>query len=330
MKNNNSQVQFRHLNQNDRDRIQILVKQGMFQKDIAEVLGVDPSSVCRELKRKTIKYGYLADAAQHKANILRNNSKYQGMKIQKDTVLRERITTELETYASPDEISGSLKSENIHIGKDAIYKWIYSAYGNHYTKYLCTKRHRKRKHKTKTQRTLIPNRISITERPEDGMHGEADCFVSPKKAHTTTSASMLVIQKTKLMQGNIIPNLKPQTMLDSIMNILSKTNGIDDITFDNGIENRKHEQLSVRAYFCDPYSPWQKPLVEGSIGLLRRWCYPKGTDLSLVSDEEYQAKLNFLNYKKSKSLGYRSAYEVSLECGIIKELPERIAFQRRI
>ena len=331
MNNKNSQYKERSFSQislSQRDRIQILLNQGYTQKEIALALECNQSTISRELKRKT-KGVYSSVKAHNKASVLRSNSKYQGMKINKDNVLRKRIITELELGRSPDEIAGMLKYENLHIGKDAIYKWLYSVYGNRYCNYLCSRKVRRKKHKIKTTRTLIPNRISIIERPLCGIHAEADTLVSPKKAKTTACASMVVLQKTKLMLGHRMDNLKPQTMLDSVSSVLCSVSGIDDITFDNGIENRKHEQLPVRV-FCTPHSPWEKPLVEQSIGLLRRWCIKKGVNLETVSQTEYQDMLNFLNHKKRKSLGYRSAYEVSYECGMITELPEKYAFRWRI
>ena len=100
---------------------------------------------------------------------------------------------------------------------------------------------------------------------------------------------------------------------------------------DNGIENKTHEKYGLPTYFCDSHAPWQKPLVEASIGLLRRWYIKKGTDLATVSKKRYKEMLHYLNHKKRKSLGYKSAYEMSYEYGIIKKLPsDRIAFQPRI
>uniref|UniRef100_UPI00313F2CF5 hypothetical protein n=1 Tax=Rickettsia endosymbiont of Urophora cardui TaxID=3066265 RepID=UPI00313F2CF5 len=41
---------------------------------------------------------------------------------------------------------------------------------------------------------------------------------------------------------------------------------IKSITLDNGKEFTNHEQLLPKSerkvYFCNPYSPWQKPLIE--------------------------------------------------------------------
>ena len=110
---------------------------------------------------------------------------------------------------------------------------------------------------------------------------------------------------------------------------------IDDMTMDNGMENRNHQNFGLPTYFCDPHSPWQKPHVENGIGLIRRWFIRKKTDLRDVSEQDLQAHLHLLNGKWRKSLGYRSAYEVATEYGILKtkNLPlvreiinERVAF----
>ena len=92
-------------------------------------------------------------------------------------------------------------------------------------------------------------------------------------------------------------------------------------TMDNGVENIYHDQFGIPTYFCTKGSPWQKPHVESSIGLLRRWFMPKGTDLSKVTEEELQSMLFTVNQKYRKSLGYRTSYEASVEDGIISKVP---------
>ena len=82
----------------------------------------------------------------------------------------------------------------------------------------------------------------------------------------------------------------------------------------------------IRTYFCNPHSPWQKPLIENSIGLLRRWFLPKGTDLSKVTEEELQKYIYILNHKYRKSLGYKSADEAARERGILKKAKLKVAF----
>lgn len=313
----------RHLNQFDRDRIDALSSRGHKQTDIAKILDVDKSTISREINERKKKNGhYDATTAQHKANLRRANSKYQGMKIEKYPVLRNHIISELKKHRSPDEIAGRMLLEGwtIRVGTNAIYKWLYSARGQAYTKYLCTRRYRRKKQKRTVKREMIPNRISIEKRPFSGEHAEGDTFVSPTKLKTTFSGAILCIPSAKLIVGTMIPNRKPATMVKAVNEIIGKIK-IDDLTLDNGIENKYHEQFSLSAYFADPHSPWQKPHIEGSIGLLRRWFIPKRTDLRTVEENTFQHYLHILNSKYRKSLGYKTAYEVALSRGIIQKIP---------
>ena len=134
-------------------------------------------------------------------------------------------------------------------------------------------------------------------------------------------------------------NLKPKSVVSAVCEVTEDEIQADTLTWDNGFENRNHEQFGVDSYFCDPHSPWQKPHVEQSIGLLRRWFIPKGTDLREVSEEKLQEYLCILNHKWRRSLNYKSAYEAALEKGvIIKKSREvstllalrEVAFQVRI
>ena len=311
-------ITWRQLNQGDRDRIQLLLGRGFIQKEIAEVLGVDPSRVSREINNRRKKDGnYDASLAHHKARINRGNSKYQGMKIEKNPDLKKFIIAELMKKRSPDEISGRMEREKIYlrIGKDAIYKWLYSVYGERYCKYLCTKRRKPRKQKKETKREMIPNRVSIFERPKRGIHAEGDTFLSSKGIKA--AVAIVGLRKEKYLEARKIPDMKTESMKRAVWEIQTKIQ-FDTLTLDNGIENREHEKFGVNTYFCDPHAPWQKPFIEGAIGLARRWEIPKGTNLEELSDEKLEACINFLNNKYRKSLGYKSARELAEERGIIK------------
>lgn len=323
MQKKKSRERFRHLGQFDRDRIQALYAAGHTQKDIAAVLGVDKGTISREIKRRRRRDGrYDAAAAQLKANVRRANSKYQGMKIERYPELKAHLIAELRRRQSPDAIAGRMEREGQHprVGTAAIYKWLYSVWGQRHCRYLCTRRARRKRQKREApKREMIPNRISIWERPKSRsiLHWEGDTAVSPRRAHTTVSVALAAAIREKYLVGTMIENLKPESMRHAVQQKSAHVR-MDTLTLDNGIENREHEQFGVPAYFCDPHSPWQKPHVEQAIGLLRRWFLPKGTDLSTISEDALQAYLHILNHKYRKSLGYQSAYEVAMRRGIFK------------
>jgi len=334
MKKHKKRKNFSHVTQKKRDRIEDLLDDGVTQCEIAKILKVDKSTVCRELKRKRKNGRYNADTAEHKALVKRENSKHQGMKIEAHQELKKRIVKELKAKRSPDEIAGRMKVEKLYprVGTVAIYKWLYSAYGQRYCKYLCTQRWRRRPRTTsKTGRHLIPNMVRIEALPLGAVnrtrygHYESDTFVSPKKSGVKTSGAVSCEKKSKLLLGKKIPDMKPTSMKRAMRATESKV-VMKTTTMDRGIENTKHGEWGVQAYCCDPRSPWQKPLVEGTIGLLRRWFWPKGTDLSKVSDYTFKKNIGIINNKYRKSLRYRSALEVAVEHGILKSLKGEVAF----
>ena len=313
---------FVHLDFRARDRIEALLSRGHTQKEVADILKVDKSTVSREIWNRRKDNGeYSATVAEHKAGIKRSDSKYQGMKIEKHQFLRKHIVSELKQLQSPDGIAGRMKEEkwSVRVSSDAIYRWLRSSFGQRYCKYLCTKRYKKKLHSDVPQRHIIPNMKSIHGMPGDpGFVTEGDTFLSPKRV-SKTSAVLVVWRESKLLKGDIVKSLRP-IHTTRVMKKIHTENKSDVMILDQGGENRYYEQFKVPSYFCDPASPRQKPLIESSIGLCRRWFWPKGTNLKLVSKEVFQENLEILNNKYRKSLRYRSANEMAREYGILKQL----------
>lgn len=312
---------YNHLDQYRRDRIEVLLRAGHTRVEIADVLKVHKSTISREIQKRKRKDGrYDSDMAQHKAYVKRLYSKYQGMKVESHPLLKAHIIAGLKQKRSPDEIAGRLNSQigRIVINNKAIYKWLYSVYGERYCHLLCTKRKRKKRQVPgKRPRVMIPHLVSIHDVSQGMIQCEGDTFVSPRRYQTTASVAVVVNRQSKLILAKKIPNLKPVTMVRTMKKFQGQMI-FKNVVLDRGIENRYHEQFGMLAYFCDAQSPYQKPLVEGSIGLMRRWFWKKGTNLSEVSNQEIQKGINMLNNKYRKSLGYMSAYEVAREFGILK------------
>src|SRR3989344_1347048 len=315
---------FTHLDFRARDRIDALWKDGKGeeQKEIARILGVHKSTVSREIKMRQKEDGtYSATAAEQKAQVKRGNSKYQGMKIEQNPSLRRHIISELRQYQSPDGIAGRVKEEGwpVRVSGYAIYRWLRSSFGQRHCKYLCTKRYRKKPQTNTPERHIISNMVSIHNLPADsGWITEGDTFLSPRKV-SKTSGVLVVWRESKLLRGDLVKSLRP-IHTTKVMRKIHSENASDALILDQGGENREHEKFKVGTYFCDPASPRQKPLIESSIGLCRRWFWPKGTNLAKVSKEEFQEKIEILNNKYRKILQYRSANEVAREHGILKAI----------
>lgn len=316
---------YRHLNQHDRDRIEALVNAGENKSSIARILKVNRSTISREIAERKRKSGiYEATTAQHKAYVLRRESKYQGMKVESDSSLKAYIINGLKQKRSPDEIAGRMNRDGraVTAQKDAIYHWLYSAWGQAHCRYLCSKRYRPKHQRNSQKRVMIPDRISIDKRPLGAtnktryQHFEADTAVAPKRAHNTHAIAVATERKTKLVLGTKIPSLSPVHMVTAL-HTFQKRARMKSATADNGIENKNHRQWGIPTFFADPHSPWQKPLVENTIGLLRRWFFKKGTDWSTVSEKQLQKALSIINNKYRKSLNYASALEVASAHGII-------------
>lgn len=311
---------FAHLDFRARDRIEALKRSGHTQSEIAAVLGVNKSTVSREIQEKQKEDGtYSAAAAEHKAGVKRGDSKYQGMKIEQHQWLQKHIVSELNRLQSPDAIAGRMKEEKwlVRVSADAIYRWLRSPFGQRYCKYLCTRRCNKKPHSDAPKRQIILNMTSIHAMPPDpGIVTEGDTFLSPKKM-SKTAGVLIGWREAKLLKGNVVKSLRPVHM-ERVVKKIGTEYEIDALVLDQGGENRGHEGFGMPTYFCDPASPRQKPFIESSIGLLRRWFWPKGTNLKYVSKEEFQEKIEIINNKYRKTLRYRSANEVARECGILK------------
>ena len=85
------------------------------------------------------------------------------------------------------------------------------------------------------------------------------------------------------------------------------------VTLDRGSEfaaaSELQDALGAPVYFCLPHHPWQRGTNENTNGLLREY-FPKGTDLSAVSDEEVRKAYDDLNRRPRKRYGWRCPWEV--------------------
>lgn len=311
-----------HITDSDRSEISILLSKGHSRREIAKALGKNHSSIVREILRNKAKGTYDPLAAKVKARTRRKQSKYQGMKVEDCREIQEYVIAHLKLHQTPEEIAGRIKHVDTdvpYVSYEAIYKWLYSPYGQKYCTLLPNHRFRpRRRREKKTERSLIPNRVGIEKRPEAANdrtefgHFETDTVISGKRTGSKAALDVLVERKSRYTRLRKLPNLRPKTN-NRALKKMARDLKMSTLTYDNGIENRNHEELSlilmITTYFCNPYHSWEKGTIENTNGRIRRFI-PKGADLNNYSDAEIQKVEDWLNHTPRKCLNYSTPYEI--------------------
>lgn len=296
--------------------ILILLKRGYSHREISRALGINHSSISREIKRNSVKGIYSPDKANHKAVVRREKSKYQGMKIRGDTELEDYVREKLKLRWSPEEISGRLKNINKHIAyvsSRGIYKYLYSDYGQSFCQYLYSRRYKVRKRRSrKAQREIIKNRVFIDQRPEiineRRRFGdwEADTLGAIKTDKQRVAG--LVERWSRYFLAAKVKRLK--YAMDGFKLMLNPhQNIVHSATLDNGVENARHLELNTDTYFCHPYSSWEKGSIENSFMRLRRFI-PKGSSLKYFTHRQIKSFIDIMNNTPRKCLNFRTPTEV--------------------
>jgi IS30 family transposase len=284
------QTRYQGLSGSERSEISILLQRGCSLREIAKALGRSPNTVSYELRKNSANGVYDPLRAKQKSRASRRSRRFQWQKIEQNKALRGYIIAGLKAGWNPDEISGCMKREGqpFDVGKTIIYDWLYSARGQPYCQYLPSKRYRpKHRKEHQTERVMIQDRTSITERPEavedrnEAGHWEGDTVVSGKRTRSKTALAVVQERTTRLIGATLIPNLKPESFTGATNRMLTGKQALT-LSLDNGIENKQHTDISdatgVLVFFCDPYSSYQKGGVENANKMLRRYL-PKGCDL---------------------------------------------------
>jgi transposase, IS30 family len=307
----------------ERAEIGILLKKGYSHRSIAEQLERSHSSINDEVRRNSVDGVYRPKRAGAKARIRQRLGRLGWKKIEQFPKLKKFIIEHLTLRWSPDEISGYLKrtetDKDMHISKNAIYKWIRTARGERYCVHLYSQRKFVKKYVKKTTKVMIPDRVSIAERPVEATarteagHYERDTVVGRKG--TAGGVSTSIERMSRLLSATKVHSMRASEHAAVVVADSAKY-FTKSVTYDNGIENRNHVSTGITSYFCAPYHSWEKGSVENANKMLR-WFFPKKTDFSLVTQEEVDEAVECINNKPRKILGYKSSLEVARELGII-------------
>ena len=307
----------KHLTLKKRYQIWALFESGKSCAQIAREIAKDKSCISRELKRnKSPGKSYNPEEADALA-IHRKQNAHKHERFTKD--MKEIVEEKIKTNWSPEQIYGYCKKHNIDmVCHETIYQYIRDNKSNGGTlcKHLRHAKKKRKKYGVEEKRGQIKNKRSIDERPcivdEKSRFGdwEADTIIGGNHKGCMVT---LVERKTKLtLIANTI-NKKSETVTKNIIRLLAPFKDFSHtITFDNGKEFAKHEeiekQLGVKAYFAHPYSSYERGLNENTNGLIRQYL-PKKTDLRNIPDFILEGIVRDLNTRPRKTLDFASPVE---------------------
>ena len=329
-----SRSSYRQLQPEDRVTIASLLLQRHSVRSIARLLGRSASTVSREIARNSVSSdGYACRQAQQQW-LYRRRSTRSDPKLHSQGILWFLVLHFLRLRWSPEQIALTLarlypKGHELRVSHETIYNCIYAQpVGELRKELIATLRHAHNKRlprsKGQDRRGQIPDMLSIHVRPpevEDRQfpgHWEGDLI---KGAGNASAVGTLVERTSRLLMLVKLPAFKPASAANVMQAFTDKLLGIaqpmrQSMTYDQGKEMALHKQLTantgVVVYFCDPHSPWQRGSNENMNGLVRQYL-PKGTDLSIYSQEQLDAIADEINNRPRKGLGVRSPLSVYRE-----------------
>ena len=239
--------------------------------------------------------------------------------------LQRIVTVKLQQDWSPQQIAGWLRDHypgqpEMWVSHETIYRSLFiqarGALKRQLVSHLRTKRrYRRSRHATYRGqgRGAIVDAISIRERPaevEDRAvpgHWEGDLVEGSRGTYIAT----LVERQSRFVVLVKLSEKGTDTVVDALIKAVRKlpTSLRKSLTWDRGAELASHTTFTVatdvQVYFCDPSSPWQRGSNENTNGLLRQY-YPKGMDLSTVTQAQLDAVARKLNTRPRETLNWKT------------------------
>jgi IS30 family transposase len=292
-------------------------------REIARRLGRAASTVSREIRRNGGKRFYRAGNADARA--WRSACRPQPCLLARRCRLRAWVAEGLGRNWSPRQIAVGLKHTFPHdplmrVSHETIYRSLFIQARNVLKKELL--KHLRRGGFMRRPRTqlvgqpAIVDGISIHQRPADVEdravpgHWEGDLLMGGSSSQIAT----LVERHSRYVMLVKVDSKDTATVTNALKKKIRQLPAElrRSLTWDRGSEMAAHKDFTIatdmQVYFCDPRSPWQRGTNENTNGLLRQY-FPKGQDLSQVT----QARLNHvareLNERPRETLNWRTPLE---------------------
>jgi IS30 family transposase len=238
------------------------------------------------------------------------------------------VAAKLRRHWAPQQIAGWLKHRypndtSCQVSHETIYRTLYIQSRGALKKELLAHLRRSRamrRSRHHTQKTddhgRITGTVSISERPASvgdravPGHWEGDLIFGNKNSQIAT----LVERKTRYVMLVKVDRRDTETVINALIKHAHKLPRelYKSLTWDRGSELADHHRFTlatdIRVYFCDPYHPWQRGSNENTNGLLRQY-FPKGMDVSGITQAKLNAVARKLNEQPRETLGFETPAE---------------------
>lgn len=317
----------RSLAMSEREEISRGVATGLSMREIARRLGRAASTISRELGRNGGSSRYRAGEADARA--WDKARRPQRCLLARQERLRAWVARHLRREWSPRQIAIGLRQTFPHDGSmrvshETIYRSLFIQARNVLKKELLTYLRRgqfMRRARTQASREpIIVDGISIHQRPAEVQdravpgHWEGDLLMGG----TGSQIATLVERHTRYVMLVKIDSKDTATVTKALAKAIRRLPSElrRSLTWDRGSEMAAHKDFTiatdVQVYFCDPRSPWQRGSNENTNGLLRQY-FPKGMDLSNITQTQLNAVARRLNERPRETLDWRSPYQALRE-----------------